>query len=127
MPTGGKRDADLRRAPKLRSIARRCTEAIVLAHGFAPEMMVEMICDGLATASAKRVVAGSVRSVGDQAAAQSKLSSAVDRRYAVPGHQSHDEFAMQFAKGLWCHNEASTGTLPQGGNHGFYVARIVHV
>jgi hypothetical protein len=31
----------------------------MLAHGFTPEMMVEMIRDGLATASGERVVADS--------------------------------------------------------------------
>jgi hypothetical protein len=36
-----------------------CTEAIMLAHGFSIEMMVEMINAGLATATSERVVAGS--------------------------------------------------------------------
>jgi hypothetical protein len=35
-----------------------CTEAIMIAHGFTPEMMVDLIAAGLATASAERVVAG---------------------------------------------------------------------
>ena len=38
-----------------------CTEAIMVAHGFNPEMMVEMVRDGLATASAERVVEAHVR------------------------------------------------------------------
>jgi hypothetical protein len=55
MPTGRKRDAD--RPPSAEaacSIARRCTKSIMLAHGFTPEMMVEIIRDGLAAASAER-------------------------------------------------------------------------
>jgi hypothetical protein len=35
-----------------------CTEAIMLAHGFTVEQMVELIHAGLATAKAERVVAG---------------------------------------------------------------------
>jgi hypothetical protein len=35
-----------------------CTEAIMLAHGFTIEQMVELIHAGLATAKAERVVAG---------------------------------------------------------------------
>jgi hypothetical protein len=35
-----------------------CTEAIMIAYGFTPEMMVELIAAGLATASAERVIAG---------------------------------------------------------------------
>ena len=35
--------------------------AIMLAHAFNPEMMVEMVRDGLATASAERVVEAHVR------------------------------------------------------------------
>jgi hypothetical protein len=35
-----------------------CTEAILLAHGISVELMVELIRAGLATANAKRVVAG---------------------------------------------------------------------
>jgi hypothetical protein len=50
---------DRRRALELLAATRDgCTEAIMLAHGFTPEMMVEMIRDGLATASVERVVAG---------------------------------------------------------------------
>jgi hypothetical protein len=59
MPTGRKRDAD--RPPSAEaacSIARRCTKSIMLAHGFTPEMMIEMIAVGLATAFDERVVAG---------------------------------------------------------------------
>jgi hypothetical protein len=36
-----------------------CTEAIMLAHGFTIEQMVELVRAGLATATAERVVAGS--------------------------------------------------------------------
>jgi hypothetical protein len=35
-----------------------CTEAIMLAHGFSIEQMVELVRAGLASASAERVVAG---------------------------------------------------------------------
>jgi hypothetical protein len=35
-----------------------CTEALMLAHGFSVELMVELVRAGLATASAERVVAG---------------------------------------------------------------------
>jgi hypothetical protein len=35
-----------------------CSEAIMLAHGFSIEMMVELVNAGLATATAERVVAG---------------------------------------------------------------------
>jgi hypothetical protein len=34
------------------------TEAIMLAHGFTIPQMVELVCAGLATATAERVVAG---------------------------------------------------------------------
>ena len=36
-----------------------CTEAVMLAHGFTIDMMVELVRVGLATAHAERVVAGS--------------------------------------------------------------------
>jgi hypothetical protein len=35
-----------------------CAEAIMLAHGFTVAQMVELVRDGLATATAERVVAG---------------------------------------------------------------------
>jgi hypothetical protein len=35
-----------------------CTEAIMLAHGFSTDMMVELVNPGLASASTERVVAG---------------------------------------------------------------------
>jgi hypothetical protein len=35
-----------------------CTEAIMLAHGFTIEQMVELVRAGLASAQAERVVAG---------------------------------------------------------------------
>jgi len=35
-----------------------CTEAIMLAHGFTIQQMVELVWDELATATAERVVAG---------------------------------------------------------------------
>jgi hypothetical protein len=51
--------SDRRRALELLAASRDgCTEAAMIAHGITTEMMVEMIADGLATASAERVVAG---------------------------------------------------------------------
>jgi hypothetical protein len=35
-----------------------CTEALMVAHGFTVEQMVELVRAGLATAAAERVVAG---------------------------------------------------------------------
>jgi hypothetical protein len=50
---------DRRRALELLASCRDgCTEAIMLAHGFSIETMVEIINAGMATATAKRVVAG---------------------------------------------------------------------
>jgi hypothetical protein len=51
--------ATRRRALELLAGSRDgCTEAIMLAHGFTIEQMVELIHAGLATAKAERVVAG---------------------------------------------------------------------
>jgi hypothetical protein len=51
---------DRRRALELLASCREgCTEAIMLAHGFTVEQMVELVRAGLASATAKRVVAGS--------------------------------------------------------------------
>jgi hypothetical protein len=51
--------ATRRRAPELFASCRDgCTEALMLAHGFTIEQMVELIRAGLATAKAERVVAG---------------------------------------------------------------------
>jgi hypothetical protein len=36
----------------------RCTEAIMFAHGFTIDMLVELVRAGLATATSERVVAG---------------------------------------------------------------------
>jgi hypothetical protein len=48
-----------RRALELLASCRDgCTEAIMLAHGFSIDMMVELVNAGLATATAERVVAG---------------------------------------------------------------------
>ena len=53
---------DRRRALELLSSCRDgCTEAIMLAHGFTVPQMVELVRDGLATASSERVVAGKHR------------------------------------------------------------------
>jgi hypothetical protein len=51
---------DRRRALELlASCPEGCTEAIMLAHGFTVEQMVELVRAGLASATAERVVAGS--------------------------------------------------------------------
>jgi hypothetical protein len=51
-----------RRALELLAASRDgCTEAIMLAHGFSIDMMVELINAGLATAKAERVVAGALK------------------------------------------------------------------
>jgi hypothetical protein len=42
----------------LASCPEGCTEAVMLAHGFTVRQMLELVRDGLATASAERVVAG---------------------------------------------------------------------
>jgi hypothetical protein len=39
-------------------LASCCTEAIMLAHGFTTEQVVDLVRAGLATATAERVVAG---------------------------------------------------------------------
>ena len=60
MPTGRKRSppATRRRALELLAASRDgCTEAIMLAHGFSIDLMVELVRAGLATAKAERVVA----------------------------------------------------------------------
>ena len=52
--------ATRRRALELLASCRDgCTEAMMLAHGFLIEMMVEIVNAGLAKATAERVVAGS--------------------------------------------------------------------
>jgi hypothetical protein len=55
----GRPKPNRRRALELRAASRDgCTEAIMLAHGFRIEQMVEPVRAGLATATAERVVAG---------------------------------------------------------------------
>jgi hypothetical protein len=50
---------DRRRALELLASCRdACTEAILLAHGFAIDMLVELVNAGLATATAEWMVAG---------------------------------------------------------------------
>jgi hypothetical protein len=50
---------DRRRALELLASCRDgCTEAIMLAHGFTTEQMVELVRAGLAMATAERIVAG---------------------------------------------------------------------
>ena len=51
---------DRRRAFELlASCPEGCTEAIMLAHGFTIEQMVDLVRAGLASATAKRIIAGS--------------------------------------------------------------------
>jgi hypothetical protein len=53
---------DRRRALELLASCRDgCTEAIMLAHGFTTEQVVELVRAGLATATAERVVAGKLK------------------------------------------------------------------
>jgi hypothetical protein len=62
MPTGRKRSppATRRRALELlASCPDGCTEAIMLTHGFSVEQMVDLVRAGLASATAKRIIAGS--------------------------------------------------------------------
>ncbi len=62
MPTAHRRrlpKPDRRRALELLASCRDgCAEAIMLAHGFTVAQLVELVRDGLATATAERVVAG---------------------------------------------------------------------
>jgi hypothetical protein len=58
-PRKRKLPATRRRALELlASCPDGCTEAIMLAHGFTVEQMVELVRAGLATTKAERVVAG---------------------------------------------------------------------
>jgi hypothetical protein len=51
--------ATRRRALELLAGSRDgCTEAVMLAHGFTVEMLVDLVRAGLATATSERVVAG---------------------------------------------------------------------
>jgi hypothetical protein len=64
MPTGRERSppATRRRALELLAASRDgCTEAIMLAHGFSIDLMVELINAGLATAQTERMVAAGKR------------------------------------------------------------------
>jgi hypothetical protein len=59
MPTSRKREADRRRALKLLAASPDgCTEAIMLAHGFTIDMLVDMTRAGFATAQAECTQAG---------------------------------------------------------------------
>jgi hypothetical protein len=62
MPASGAMSTPAAAALGLRASCRDgCTEAIMLAHGFTIEQMVEIIRVGLATAQAERIVAGGLR------------------------------------------------------------------
>jgi hypothetical protein len=64
MPTGRERSppATRRRALELLAASRDgCTEAIMLAHGFSIDLMVELVNAGLATAQTERMVAAGKR------------------------------------------------------------------
>jgi hypothetical protein len=53
-------DTSRRRALELLASCREgCTEAILLAHGFTVEQIVELVRDGLATATSERIRIGS--------------------------------------------------------------------
>jgi hypothetical protein len=53
-------DTSRRRALELLASCREgCTEAILLAHGFTVEQMVELVRDGLATATSEQIRIGS--------------------------------------------------------------------
>jgi hypothetical protein len=53
---------DRGRALELLAASRdRCTEAIMLAHGFSIDLMVELINAGLAAAQTEHIVAGNYR------------------------------------------------------------------
>lgn len=53
---------DQRRALELLAASREgCTEAIMLAHGFTVELMVELVRAGLATATTEPIVASGYR------------------------------------------------------------------
>jgi hypothetical protein len=54
-----KPNAELRRALELLAASRGgCTEAVMIAHGFTVPQMVELVRTGLATAHARRAIAG---------------------------------------------------------------------
>jgi hypothetical protein len=58
-PSAFKRSSERRRALALLAASPNgTTEAMLLAHGFSTEMIVELICTGLANAQAERVMAG---------------------------------------------------------------------
>jgi len=60
-----KRNAERRRALELLAASSDgCTEAIILAHGFTIDFLVDLIRAGLATAQTERAVVGR-RSAGD--------------------------------------------------------------
>jgi hypothetical protein len=62
MPSRKRAKPDRRRALELLAASRDgCTEAIMLAHGFSIDMMVELVNAGLASATTERVVAGKHR------------------------------------------------------------------
>jgi hypothetical protein len=66
MPTPNRKrraDTTRRRALELLDASREgCTEAVMLAHGFTVDMLVELVTARLATAQTERMVAGGRRS-----------------------------------------------------------------
>jgi hypothetical protein len=74
---------DRRRALELLASCRDgCTEAIMLAHGFSIDMMVELVNAGLASATAERVIAGG------------KTIEVARVRTTEPGRQSFPELRV---------------------------------
>jgi hypothetical protein len=49
---------DHRRALEMLAGRSQCSEALLLAHGFSPDLLAELIFDGLASASIGRMRAG---------------------------------------------------------------------
>jgi hypothetical protein len=65
--------------------AEGCTKAILRAHGFATAEIVELVCGGLATATAERVVAGGREHEVDRV----RITDAERRVHRQPFWQQH--------------------------------------
>jgi hypothetical protein len=59
-----------------------CTEAMMLAHGFSIDVMVELVNAGLATATAERMIAG------NQTIEVARVRITEARRHMLAGHHS---------------------------------------